>query len=103
MKTLTKYFFLITLVLTGSTLWAQEVPAPGAPQEIPIILRNALIHPGNGSKAFKGDILIMDGKIQKIGEVRETFKRSEDIDAQLLGRPAEVHFTKEQLEIKPLS
>jgi imidazolonepropionase-like amidohydrolase len=80
MKTLTKYFLLITLVLTGSTLWAQEVPVPGAPQEIPIILRNALIHPGNGSKAFKGDILIMEGKIQKIGEVRETFKRSEDID-----------------------
>jgi septum site-determining protein MinC len=34
--------------------------------------------------------------------VAGNYKRSEDIDAQLLGRPAEVHFTKEQLEIKPL-
>ncbi|CAO1659176.1 septum site-determining protein MinC [Halomonas sp. MES3-P3E] len=34
--------------------------------------------------------------------VAGNYKRSEDIDAQLLGRPTEVHFTKEQLEIKPL-
>nr|WP_298056250.1 septum site-determining protein MinC [uncultured Halomonas sp.] len=34
--------------------------------------------------------------------VAGNYKRSEDIDAQLLGRPAEVHFAKEQLEIKPL-
>ena len=34
--------------------------------------------------------------------VAGNYKRLEDIDSQLLGRPAEVHFTKEQLEIKPL-
>jgi septum site-determining protein MinC len=34
--------------------------------------------------------------------VAGNYKRSEDIDSQLLGRPTEVHFTKEQLEIKPL-
>ena len=34
--------------------------------------------------------------------VAGNYKRMEDIDSQLLGRPAEVHFTKEQLEIKPL-
>ncbi|RUR52752.1 septum site-determining protein MinC [Vreelandella populi] len=34
--------------------------------------------------------------------VAGNYKRMEDIDSQLLGRAAEVHFTKEQLEIKPL-
>ncbi|BBI59313.1 hypothetical protein HSBAA_06190 [Vreelandella sulfidaeris] len=34
--------------------------------------------------------------------VAGNYKRLEDIDSQLLGRPAEVHFAKEQLEIKPL-
>ncbi|GEN28179.1 putative septum site-determining protein MinC [Halovibrio variabilis] len=34
--------------------------------------------------------------------VAGNYKRSEDIDAQLRGQPAEVHFTQEQLEIKPL-
>lgn len=34
--------------------------------------------------------------------VAGNYKRLEDIDSQLLGHPAEVHFTKEQLEIKPL-
>ncbi|SDN50929.1 septum site-determining protein MinC [Vreelandella arcis] len=35
--------------------------------------------------------------------VAGNYKRLEDIDSQLLGAPAEVHFTKEQLEIKPLN
>ncbi|MDN6322509.1 MAG: septum site-determining protein MinC [Halomonas sp.] len=34
--------------------------------------------------------------------VAGNYKRSEDFDPQLSGRPTEVHFTKEQLEIKPL-
>ncbi|WP_249977633.1 septum site-determining protein MinC [Vreelandella olivaria] len=34
--------------------------------------------------------------------VAGNYKRLEDIDSQLLGRAAEVHFKKEQLEIKPL-
>ena len=34
--------------------------------------------------------------------VAGNYKRLEDIDSQLLGRAAEVHFIKEQLEIKPL-
>ncbi|RUR34672.1 septum site-determining protein MinC [Vreelandella nanhaiensis] len=34
--------------------------------------------------------------------VAGNYKRMEDIDSQLLGCAAEVHFTKEQLEIKPL-
>ena len=34
--------------------------------------------------------------------VAGNYKRLEDIDSQLLGRAAEVHFVKEQLEIKPL-
>lgn len=34
--------------------------------------------------------------------VAGNYKRSEDIDPQLAGHPAEVHFTQEQLEIKPL-
>ena len=35
--------------------------------------------------------------------VAGNYKRLEDIDSQLLGAPAEVHFTQEQLEIKPLN
>ncbi|MBP5981660.1 MAG: septum site-determining protein MinC [Halomonas sp.] len=35
--------------------------------------------------------------------VAGNYKRLEDIDSQLLGCAAEVHFIKEQLEIKPLS
>ncbi|NDL71821.1 septum site-determining protein MinC [Vreelandella alkaliphila] len=34
--------------------------------------------------------------------VAGNYKRLEDIDSQLLGRAAEVHFAQEQLEIKPL-
>lgn len=34
--------------------------------------------------------------------VAGNYKRLEDIDSQLLGRATEVHFAKEQLEIKPL-
>ncbi|RUR31578.1 septum site-determining protein MinC [Vreelandella andesensis] len=34
--------------------------------------------------------------------VAGNYKRLEDIDSQLLGRATEVHFTQEQLEIKPL-
>ncbi|MGM0823718.1 MAG: septum site-determining protein MinC [Pseudomonadota bacterium] len=35
--------------------------------------------------------------------VAGNYKRLEDIDSQLLGAPAEVHFTQDQLEIKPLN
>nr|WP_267135380.1 septum site-determining protein MinC [Halomonas dongshanensis] len=35
--------------------------------------------------------------------VAGTYKRLEDIDPKLLGVPVEVHFVKEQLEIKPLA
>ncbi|MCW4150221.1 MULTISPECIES: septum site-determining protein MinC [Halomonadaceae] len=35
--------------------------------------------------------------------VAGNYKRLEDIDSQLLGAPAEVHFTQQQLEIKPLN
>lgn len=83
MKTsiLIKIFSLIPTLLFLQ-VQAQEVPKPAPPQEIPVILRNGLIHPGDGSQPFTGDILIMDGRIIKVGEVRETFKRSEDIDIQ---------------------
>lgn len=70
---------LILLALIGS-LRAQEIPVPGPKQEIPIILRNARIHPGNGQPAFTGDVLILEGKIRKVGTVMETFKRSEEVD-----------------------
>ncbi|MCA1771468.1 MAG: septum site-determining protein MinC [Halomonas sp.] len=35
--------------------------------------------------------------------VAGNYKRLEDIDSQLLGAPAEVHFAQQQLEIKPLN
>lgn len=35
--------------------------------------------------------------------VAGNYKRLEDIDSQLLGAPAEVHFAQEQLDIKPLN
>lgn len=80
MNILNKYIYYILFLCGAFSLRAQEITQPGPKQEIPIILRNALIHPGNGKPAFTADLLIDNGKIQKIGEVRETFKRSEDID-----------------------
>jgi len=80
MNTVAKFIYYIFLIAGGMHLLAQEVNQPGPKQEIPLILRNATIHPGNGSPAYQSDILIENGKIQKIGLIRETYKRAEDID-----------------------
>jgi imidazolonepropionase-like amidohydrolase len=70
----------LTILLLCLKLQAQEVLTPAPPQEIPIILRNATLHIGDGTSTRVADVLIIDGKITKIGKVTEAFKRSEDID-----------------------
>jgi hypothetical protein len=75
-----KYIINITLLLLGLQLHAQEVQKAAPPQEIPIILRNATLHSGDGSAPYVADVLIMEGKITKIGKVTESFKRAEEID-----------------------
>lgn len=59
---------------------SQSVPSPAPAQEIPIILKNATIHIGNGEVLKNADILIDNGKITEIGKVTTTFKRSKNVD-----------------------
>ena len=66
-----------------SCLWCPARRAGGYSWQYP----GGHLLPRTGSRAF-----IVAGN----------YKRLEDIDSQLLGRAAEVHFIKEQLEIKPL-
>lgn len=61
---------------------AQETPSPGKASPFPVIIREAMVHPGNGDIARIADILIIDGKIQKVGEVKETYKQSTEIQGQ---------------------
>lgn len=73
------YLGLLALLLSYGSQ-AQSVPSPGPVQEVPIILRNATLHLGNGKVIEKGDLLILNGKIEEVGTVTQTFKRSENID-----------------------
>jgi imidazolonepropionase-like amidohydrolase len=48
---------------------AQPVPTPAPRQTQAIVLRNGIIHPGNGQKSAPGDLLIQDGMLLAIGAV----------------------------------
>ena len=61
-------------------LCAQTVPTPAPAQGLPIILRNATLHLGNGQLIEKGDLLMENGKITAVGNVTQTFKQAEEID-----------------------
>jgi len=47
---------------------AQETVLPAPPQKGLVIIKNAIIHVGNGTVIQNGSILIRDGKIEKVGE-----------------------------------
>ncbi|MCB9231770.1 MAG: amidohydrolase family protein [Bacteroidia bacterium] len=70
---------LICLLISIQGVIAQSVPTPAPPQEEPIILKNATIHDGKG-KVIQGDVLLLNGKIEEVGTVTQTFKRSQTID-----------------------
>lgn len=66
-----KKLLLLTLVLCfafGGMLQAQSVPRPADPQKELIVLKNGVIHVGNGEVIPSGEILIEKGKISQVGE-----------------------------------
>lgn len=75
-----KYIATLFLAMMTTGLLAQTVPTPAPAQTLPIILRNATIHIGNGELIEKGDILMENGKITAVGTVSQTFKQAEEID-----------------------
>ena len=69
---------LTVAVLISTSLNAQEVP--GAPQQEPIVLKNATLHPVDGKQIDNGMLLIEDGKIAAIGKKVKVPKGSKTID-----------------------
>ncbi|MDB2686646.1 amidohydrolase family protein [Mariniblastus sp.] len=57
---------------------AQEIP--GAPQQQPIVLKNATLHPVDSAKIDKGMLLIKNGKIAGIGKRVKIPKGAKTID-----------------------
>ncbi|MDX1580371.1 MAG: D-aminoacylase, partial [Alphaproteobacteria bacterium] len=45
-----------------------------------LVLRNGTIVDGTGQPAFKGDVLIKDGRIAAVGTVEETGEREIDVE-----------------------
>lgn len=86
------------LVVVGAVNAGAEVLAAGSIHVYGALRGRALAgihgntHAGIYCRELEAELLSVAGN----------YKRLEDIDSQLLGRAAEVHFVKEQLEIKPL-
>ena len=70
-----KGFMLIMLLVVLSA----NDQIPGAPQDHPILIRGAVIHPVS-SDAFSGDILFDDGKNTGLGENIRIAVGAEEID-----------------------
>ena len=66
----TMRLFYLLLALLPLSLFAQlnEVPAPGAPQSGPVLVRNAKIHIGNGEVIENGVLTFAQGKIVLVGD-----------------------------------
>lgn len=67
-----KIFLLLTLLVSLSTLKAQENVYPAPPQKETIALTNATIHIGNGQVIEKGTIVFSNGKITEVGATANT-------------------------------
>ncbi|MBR2512578.1 MAG: septum site-determining protein MinC [Halomonas sp.] len=86
------------LVVIGAVNAGAEVLAAGSIHVYGALRGRALAgihgntHAGIYCRELEAELLSVAGN----------YKRLEDIDSQLLGRAVEVHFIKEQLEIKPL-
>ncbi|MGM0834152.1 MAG: septum site-determining protein MinC [Pseudomonadota bacterium] len=86
------------LVVIGAVNAGAEVLAAGSIHVYGALRGRALAgihgntHAGIYCRELEAELLSVAGN----------YKRLEDIDSQLLGRAVEVHFAKEQLEIKPL-
>ncbi|MCC5904250.1 MAG: septum site-determining protein MinC [Halomonas sp.] len=87
------------LVVIGAVNAGAEVLAAGSIHVYGALRGRALAgihgntHAGIYCRELEAELLSVAGN----------YKRLEDIDSQLLGRAVEIHFIKEQLEIKPLS
>ena len=77
-------FIAATLFATigsfSSQITAQEIP--GAAQQQPIVLKNAILHPIDSEKIDNGMLLIEDGKIAAIGEQIEVPEDAQTIDLE---------------------
>ncbi|PCF94510.1 septum site-determining protein MinC [Vreelandella nigrificans] len=87
------------LVVIGAVNAGAEVLAAGSIHVYGALRGRALAgihgntHAGIYCRELEAELLSVAGN----------YKRLEDIDSQLLGRAVEIHFIKEQLEIKPLT
>lgn len=87
------------LVVIGAVNAGAEVLAAGSIHVYGALRGRALAgihgntHAGIYCRELEAELLSVAGN----------YKRLEDIDSQLLGRAVEIHFIKEQLEIKPLA
>ncbi|AQU83626.1 MULTISPECIES: septum site-determining protein MinC [unclassified Halomonas] len=87
------------LVVIGAVNAGAEVLAAGSIHVYGALRGRALAgihgntHAGIYCRELEAELLSVAGN----------YKRLEDIDSQLLGRAVEIHFIKEQLEIKPLN
>lgn len=64
-----KALLLLSSFFLAQALCAQGVPVPAPAQARPILLRGGTLHPGDGSPAVLGDLLIVGGKIQAMGAI----------------------------------
>lgn len=72
---------LLFLAFGPVQVFSQSVPTPAPKQDLPVILQNASIHTGAG-QVIQGDLLLLNGKIEEVGQVNQTFKRAIYIDCQ---------------------
>ncbi|MCH8331705.1 MAG: amidohydrolase, partial [Bacteroidetes bacterium] len=60
---------ILTLLLFGWLGGFAQVPIPAGKQEVPIFIKGATIHIGNGDLIEKGEILFDNGKILQVGKM----------------------------------
>jgi len=68
------------LLVAVPALQAQSLLTPAPAQTIPVVLRNATVHFGDGRPATVTDVLVENGKITQVGAIAQTFKQSRDLD-----------------------
>ncbi len=66
-KTSARFLLCWVMYYFPIQLSAQVTPAPGKTLNKPILFQNAVIHTGTGEAPIKGDLIISEGKIIKVG------------------------------------
>jgi imidazolonepropionase-like amidohydrolase len=63
-----KIFLSILLMASMSGVWAQANVLPAAAQKVPIVIKNATVHTGEGTVIENATIVIENGKITAVGK-----------------------------------